>query len=53
VKDLDARLKALQNAQVSGQATERLDLERRLREEQDALKRLQEILKAREAQRKP
>ena len=53
VRALDAQITALKSAEAAGLATERMNLERRLREEQDALKRLQELLKAREAQKKP
>ncbi|MBI3568645.1 MAG: hypothetical protein HY084_10660 [Gemmatimonadetes bacterium] len=53
VRTLEAQLKALQNSQEADAIAQRADLERRLREEQDAVKRLQELLKQRDAQKKP
>jgi vacuolar-type H+-ATPase subunit I/STV1 len=53
VRTLEAQLKTLQTAQEADAIAQRADLERRLREEQDAVRRLQELLKQREAQKKP
>jgi len=53
VKALDDQLKALQASTTAERGTERAALEARLREEQAALRRLQELLKANEATKKP
>lgn len=53
VKALDAQLKLLQTTAASGQSTQIEDLRRQLQEERDAVARLQELLRQREAAKKP
>jgi flagellar biosynthesis GTPase FlhF len=49
INALEGQLEALMAVSSQERAAERAELERRLKEEQDALKRLQEMMKAREA----
>lgn len=50
---IQGQIDALRAIASQQQTVERTDLERRLREEQDALKRLQDLIKARDAAKKP
>jgi hypothetical protein len=53
VNAIEAQLKSLKAVAASSSSAERADLEARLRDEQAALKRLQEQLKAAQAAKKP
>ncbi|MFI5246525.1 MAG: hypothetical protein ACHQQR_14930, partial [Gemmatimonadales bacterium] len=53
VQALDAQLKSLQATTASGQSTAIDDVRRQLQEERAAVARLQELLKQREAAKKP
>lgn len=50
---IEGQIEVLRAISSQEKSAERADLERRLREEQDALRRLQELIKARDAARKP
>jgi hypothetical protein len=53
VEVIQSQIDALRAIASQQQTTERTELERRLREEQDALKRLQDLIKSRDAAKKP